>query len=282
MNLPQPDEHLLERLLLPLLEEEVALNFVREVAPNLVSALREDVLKASETEEERRLKRLERLRERVQNARSYDELTRLADPLLLPSKVFEPDSALWEKWQRPRLREELREALLEQQRAQELLDAAQPGTFTYPRVKKRGEKAHERLRDVAKDVALAWLHQQEEDLHQARERNSEVEWRAETRLQVPLVVGNRLVDYVDAEITLTLATPQAFITRTFAVAVIPPNMGIIPALRRINLLRHHLPTDVEMIVVVTDPHHLRALQQHGTYVYLAREKDIASDTPPAQ
>lgn len=276
------DEQLLERLLLPLMKEENALDFLRTVAPNLLSALQEELLEASQTEEERRLSRLQNLRERVQQVSSLDELLALADPLLLPSRLFDPQSALWDTWQRTDLQEALAQAIQQYQKAKELLKTVQPGTLAYPRAKKRVEKASEHVSEVARRIAHSWLEQKEQEIRQTRVQNSHVEWRAETQLQVPVVIGDHLVDYVDAEIVLTLATPQAFVTRTFAVAVIPPKMGIIPALRRINVLRHYLPDDVDIIAVTSHPHHLRALQQHSTHVYLVRESDLAPDTPSEQ
>lgn len=278
--LTDADELLLERVLLPLTEEEKAIEFLRQVMPNLLAALRNDLLRASEAEQKRYLERVHEIAQRVKRAGTLDELHAVADPFALPSLLYDPQAPLWQSWGRADLHTELAQALQERDKARSLLKAAKPGTLTYPQLQKRVEEAEKHLFEVSRKIALAWLDKQADDVRKSTFQAETAEWRAETRLQIPLVVGDHIVDYLDAEITVTLVTPRAFITRTFAVVVISSSMGIIPALRRINLIRHYLPKDEQMIVVTTDPDHIRVLQQHEVYVYLARENNVGSDPTP--
>ncbi len=280
VTLTDADERLLERVLLPLTEEEKAIEFLRQVMPNLLAALRNDLLRASEAEQERYLERVQELAQRVKRAGTLNELHAVADPFALPSLLYDPQAPLWQSWDRTDLHAELSQAVQEREKARSLLKAAKPGTLTYPQLQKRVEEAERHLFEVSRKIALAWLEKQADDIRKSTVQAEAAEWRAETRLQVPLVVSDRIVDYLDAEITVTLVTPRAFITRTFAVVVISPSLGIIPALRRINLIRHYLPKDEHTIVVTTDPHHVRVLQQHEVYVYLARENNLESEPAP--
>lgn len=267
------DERFLERLLLPLLSEQAAREFLHRVAPELMEALEQQVLHAAAKEDARLAARIRKARERVEQARSLEDLEAATDAKVLPSLA--PDSRLWDSWQHEGLREELQQAVKKHRQVQSMLASATPGSLTYFQTRDRVQEAERALFDVKKRIALAWLEDKEKDL---KERpSSQVDWNVQVRLQIPIVVSDRPIDYIDAEITVTASTPRAFATQTFAVVVIPSNMGIIPALRRINILRHFLPSETALIAVTAREAYIPVLRQHNVYVHLVEEADIAPD-----
>ncbi len=272
---PCADEQLLERLLLPLLSEEAARDFLHRVAPELVSALEKEVLHAAAKENEHMARRIQRAREQVEQARGLKDLESATDPLVLPLKLLAPDSQLWDSWQREDLREALRQAIKNHEWAHSILASATPGSLTYIQARDRARDAERTLFEIEKEIALAWLKDKEAGLNE--NQPSQVEWHIETHLQIPIVVGDRPIDYLDAEIVVTVSTTQAFATQTFAVIVVPPDMGIIPALRRINVLRHFLPSETALVAITMRNAYISVLRQHNTYVYLVEDADIASD-----
>jgi len=94
----------LEHVLVPLLDKERALTFLRKAAPGVIKTMEEEARETSMLETRRLHERIARLRRQVQQASSSEELMRLSDPVLAPSLVLDPRSDIWETWPREDLR----------------------------------------------------------------------------------------------------------------------------------------------------------------------------------
>ena len=261
------DAILLERTLLPLIEEEKALAFLREVAPNVLQAMKDEVLEAAHTENLRRREHLDRLRQRIKQAESLIELENISDALFLPALLFDPNSSIWKEWERPEYRQALSDQKEAIRRTRDLIQHVHKGSLQYHQLHEQLRRQESELLDLYKHIFLDWLAHEEKYLRVPPDENT-ITWQVQTRLQIPIVVNDRLIDYADAELVVTASTRHAFLTRTFAVLVVPKDQGLIQALRRINLVRYFLPPEVHLIVLTERPDYVNVLQQHQVYVHL--------------
>ncbi len=258
----------LEHVLVPLLDKERALIFLRKAAPGVIKTMEEEARETSMLETRRLHERIARLRRQVQQASSSEELMRLSDPVLAPSLVLDPRSDIWETWPREDLRQQLLDAEQDYQHACRLLRHSAPGSLTYHRYRENVNRSAQSLLDVQRQVLNEWLTHLESSQPTTERESVTLTWDVDIRLQVPVVAEQQVIDFLDAEIVLSARTPRAFFTHTFAVVVLPPHTGLIPALRRVQVIQHFLPTDVDLIVVVEDPTLVQPLQQHRVYPLL--------------
>ena len=258
----------LDRVLVPLMNPDVALDFLRQAAPEIIHTLETEVLAAVESRVSKTVDRLRALRQAVTQAANESALYLGTDPVLLPEALLDPDDSIWEQWQQPDLREKLRRAQVAVATTEAQLQAATPKTMRHGQLTERLHRERSALLEVQREVMLAWLQEQEDALGRKYADRLEIAWRVQTRLQVPVVTGNQVVDFVDAEMNLMASAPEAFVTRTFAVVVVPEAVALVSALRRINTVAYFLPPETAMVAVTLDERHVPVLKQHDIYAYL--------------
>ncbi len=265
-----PDIALLERTILPLIQEENALNFLRQAVPQVLKAMEEEVLEAARTENQRRREQLDRLRQRVKQVDNLIELENISDALFLPALLFDPNSSIWQEWDHPEFQHQLTEQKEAIRRTRDLLQHVPKGSLQYHQLHEQLRRQERDLLELYRRIFLEWLAYEERLLHIPPDESA-IEWRIQTRLQIPIVVHDRLIDYADAELMVTASTRHAFITRTFAVMVIDKNQGLIQALRRINLVRYFLAPEVDLIVLTERADYADVLSQHQVHVHIINE-----------
>ncbi|GEM_PF-3416686 len=271
----------LERILVPLLDKEQALAFLRQAAPGVIATMEAEARETSQLETRRLQERIAQLRQKVQRATSSEDLMQLSDPVLAPSLVLDPSSDVWEEWPREDLRQRLQEAEQAYRQACRMLRSSSPGSLVYHRHRENVSRSAQSLLDVQREVLNEWLTHLESTHPSSTRAPLKLTWDVAVQLQVPVVAEQQVIDFLDAEITLSVRTPRAFFTRIFAVVVLPPQTGLIPALRRVQVIQHFLPSEEELIVVVGDPALLRPLRQHRVHPLLW-DKDTGTITSPAE
>lgn len=260
----------LERLLVPLLDKEQALAFLRRAAAPAIQEMETELQQAVRLMAQDLRRRLEELRARVAEARTTEDLLRLNDPVLAPRLVLDPDSDVWEHWPRADLREALIQAREGYERVARLARTARPGSLLAHQYEEEARSLNKHLVEVQRRILQEWLDYVERNRLQGDDAWPP-EWDVDVRLQVPLVVSERVVDFIDAEVTASARNPRAFVTRTFAVFVLAPHTALIPGLRRVQVAQHFLPPEEHIIVVVPDRTLIRPLQQHNVFVVPADE-----------
>ncbi len=263
----------LEHVLLPLLDKEQALTFLRTAAPGVLQSMEGELLEASRSQSRHLLERVARLRKRVQQARSSEELAALSDPILSPSLVLDPHSPIWEEWPREDLRRELAKRQRAYEQAERVLEATRPGSLQYHQHREEATRQAKALLQTQQKVLGEWLHHQEQRFRAQTSEASQVTWDVDVQLQVPLVAGNRVVDFLDAQLTVTARTSRAFLVHAFGIVVLPPDTSLLSALRRLHVIQHFLPRDTDLIAVTVQPAFVQPLQQHKIYTYLAQPAD---------
>ncbi len=267
-----PAETTLESILLPLLDPNSALSFLRRAAPDVLKAMEEELSEAAQLQARELLQRINELRRRAQIATTLDDIRRLSDAKLLPQLILDPTSDVWLRWNHPRWRKQLAELLEGVRHLRQALDAMDPKGLTYHQLRDKLRAKERELLALQKKILLTWLDDQEQKVRQELEHPRSVHWNITTHLQIPLVVAAKVLDFIDAELTATVSTTHAYFSRTFYVVVIPRGTSLVEALRRINLIRHFTSPDIVLIVVVFDPAFAPVLKQHNAYVYIAKEE----------
>ncbi len=263
----KPDVQLLERTILPLIDQDEALAFLRRAVPHVLKTMKDEVLEAAQTESQRRREQLDRLRQRIKQADNLIELENISDALFLPALLFDPNSSIWKEWDRSELQQQLAEQKDAIRRTRELIHHVKKGSLQYHQLNEQLHRQENELLELYKRIFLEWLAFEEKHLHIPQDESA-ITWQVQTRLQIPIVINDRLIDYADAELVLTASTRHAFLTRTFAVLVIPKDQGLIQALRRINLVRYFLPPEVDLIVLTEREDYIGVLRQHQVHVHL--------------
>lgn len=263
---------LLNRVLVPLMDPEEALSFLRRAAPAVVQTMEAEVVGAAREQITQTLARVASLRDTVRQAANEHALRLVTDVVLLPQALLDPDDPIWQQWGRGDLCQKLRHAQNAVVRTESLLQNTPTTDLQYHPLRERLQRDRRGLLEVEREILLSWLQQKEEELQHQYRGQAEVGWQVRTRLQVPVVTGNQVVDFVDAEVDVLATAPEAFVTRTFAVLVIPGTMGVVPALRRINTISHFLPPETILVVVTTTREHLPIFRQHNLYVYFLEEE----------
>ena len=266
----ESDPRVLERLLLPLLDSEKALAFLRAAVPDILAEMENEIREASRRQVQQQLERVRRVRTRVRQAQNEDDLEHISDTHLLPRLFMDARSEVWESWNHPELREALRSAQEALKNTLQILEAVEPGTVQFHRLREKARGEEKALLETRKNVLLEWLRDEEQRIRRQMQQ-PQIAWDVSTRLQVPLVVDGQVLDFIDAEMTVTASTPHAFLTRAFAVVVLAKDTPLVLALRRINLIRHFIPPDTILIVVTFNPEYAPVLKQHNTHVYVAEE-----------
>ncbi len=266
----QGDPRRLEAILLPLLDPQQALTFLRDAVPEILSEMEREIQEGSRVQVQHNLERIRSVRRRVHQAQNQDDLEHISDTHLLPSLFLDARSDVWDTWNRPKLRRDLQEAQTNLGKTRNLLDSIEPGTLQFHRTREQMKTQEKALFEIQRHVLLEWL-QDEEQRIRAHARSEPVQWNVETRLQIPLVVDRQVLDFIDAEMTVTATTSHAFLTRTFAVIVLDKETPLVAALRRINLIRHFIPSDTTLIVVTSTPNFASVLKQHNIHVYVMEE-----------
>ncbi len=267
------DPNALEVVLLPLLDPDSALDFLRRAAADILREMEQEVTEAAQQQARELLRRIAKLRRHVQKATTLEELRALSDPKLLPQLVLEPDSDIWRRWPHPHWQKHLADLLDSIHHLQQALDAMDPKGLTYHQLREKLRLKEEELLNLGKQILLAWLDDQERRIREGLEHPQPLKWNIVTHLQIPLVVEGKVLDFIDAELTATVSTAHAYLSRTFYVVIIPRKTSLVEALRRINLIRHFTPPDTVLIVVAFDPLYVPVLKQHNAHVYIAEEAE---------
>ena len=271
MNTQHTEVALLERVLVPLLDGKVALDFLWKAAPNVLQTMVDEVQSAATTQADRMLERIAKVRDQVERAHNLADLQRMSDTVLSPTLLMDPSSRLWEEWDRPDLRQKVMQATEAMRELETLLNRVSQGTLQYHKLYGQLRRLEGEFFNLMRDVFAQWLRDKEEDVLRQKRENSQITWHTQTRLQIPLIAGEKVIDYVDAEITVTAETPQAFLVHNFAIVLLPRDVSPIHALRRLHLIRHFLPQDTDIIVITQRADYLDILKQHNLYTYVLED-----------